>query len=154
VHGLTWDRNVPGRGTNNLFWPVARSHERVIRLMVAETTGFEQASDLLGALQSEPGPPPWNMMIEAYINRPVRWQDVGRGVLNWSDNPADEALSLNEAMRLAKELEGFATDKFDLKVVLHRVGDPPLDLFRFPKAFVTVPGSTDMPITPHVLLLG
>ena len=140
---------------NNLYWLVARGHIQAIGLMVGEATGFTQGLDRLGALHSEPAPPPHNRMLEAYLNRPARWEDVERVVLNWSDDPAAGADGLVRATRQRQELEAFARQHgFDFEVVLHRDGDPPLDLFRFPRAFVTVPGSADVPITSAGLLRG
>ena len=150
-NGLLWTGS-PTRWENNPYWLPARGAWQVIHLMVGEATGFEQAQGQLGALSSEPDPPPTNEMLEAYLHRPAGWDDVERVVLNWSPGAAD---GLARASRLAEELEAFADENgFDFKVVLHRDGDAPLLLFRYPRAFVRVPGSTQVPATSVSLVRG
>ena len=147
-----FDNSRHVRWLNNLYWVVAGSDKQVIDLLVGEATGFEQASDLVNALQREHRPPMPSQMIEVFLNRTARWGDVERVVLTWS---ADEVDGLAQAVRQRDELEAFAAaNGFDFEVALHRDDDAPLDLFRHPKAFVTVPGSDAAPATVGGLVRG
>ncbi|HET6501531.1 MAG TPA: hypothetical protein VFG87_12280 [Amycolatopsis sp.] len=142
IHGygdvvLHWKDSVRGRSTftpkdsldsaaggargvtagHHLFGLLAHGNEDVLRLAMAESTGFAHDPELLERIKQ--GQTVVDNYIEVQMHGDVTLADVDHFVINYRDG--DEAHSLDTKARL----EQYATEHgLTFDVQLHRVGDP------------------------------